>query len=184
MEPHTPISHHWYTPADCAALLGAVQRGGGYRGACPVHGGDNPTALSIYERLDQYGHPATYITCFTHKCDILDICAYMGIELRNLFAMPPEHSKTFQHLPRVRRPWIDRLKTVDAPTADVIAQILLEEMIVSDPPFLQECYPARKKMWELAQASPTSKAALTKALHAAKLVPALFWDSLATEMEV
>lgn len=176
-------SHRWYTPADCAALLGAVKRGGSYRGACPVHGGDNPLALSIYERPDKYGHPATYITCYTHKCDILDICAYMGIEIRNLFAMHPDYARATQHVPRAHSPRIARLKTMATPSADEIAQILLEEDIVSDPEFIANCPPARKKLWELAQASPQAKAALTSALVQARIIPSTFWHRLAKEQE-
>ena len=72
---------------------------------------------------------------------------------------------------------------MEEPTPDEIAQILLEEMIVSDPSWIQECAPARQKMWALAEASPKAKEALTKALYHGHLSPKAFWQTLAAEME-
>ena len=107
----------------------------------------------------------------------------MGIELRNLFVIQPRYATETQHLPRARSPRIDRLKVMEEPTPDEIAQILLEEMIVSDPPWIQECAPAREKMWALAKADPVAREMLTKALQTARLNPARFWDTLATDMQ-
>jgi hypothetical protein len=107
----------------------------------------------------------------------------MGIEVRNLFCVHPDYGRATRFAPRARSPRIDRLKAMAEPTPGEIAQILLEEMIVSDPPFIQECTPARQKMWELAQASPKARAAFTRALHAARLPAVPFWEALATEMD-
>jgi hypothetical protein len=175
--------HRWYTPAECAAMLSGVKHGDQYRAPCPAHASDNPQSLTIRQGADRDGNPMTLLHCFAHACPIEDICAAMGIEVRNLFAIHPDYAKATRHVPRANSPRINRLKTMEEPTPDEIAQILLEEMIVSDPPFVQECTPARKKMWDLAHASPRSKEALTKALHHAALRPAQFWADLAREME-
>lgn len=182
MPPPPPLPHRWYTPADCAALLLAVRHGASYRAPCPVHGGDSTTCLSITQRTDRYGNPCTWIKCFAHDCPITDLCAAMGIELRNLFAIHPDYARATQSVPRARSPRIERLKTMEEPTPDAIVQIMLEEMIVSDPAFIEACLPARHKMWELASASPRAKEALTKALYLTHLTPGLFWKTLAAEM--
>lgn len=182
MATQTPPQHRWYSPADCAALLNGAPRGDQWRALCPVHGGDNPSTLSIREGKDRYGHPKTSLKCFAHDCSAEDICAAMGIEVRQLYSIQEEYAKATQYAPRARSPRIDRLKQMEEPTPDEIAQILLEEMIVSDPAFIQECAPAREKLWALAQASPRAREALTKALRTAKINSARFWDSLAREM--
>jgi hypothetical protein len=125
----------------------------------------------------------TLLHCFAQHCEIEDLCAAMGIEVRNLFCIHPDYGKATRGAARARSPRIDRLKAMEEPSPDEIAQILLEEMIVSDPAWIEECTPARQKMWELAQADPHAKAALTKALQQAHLTPALFWDTLAHEMK-
>ena len=183
MAPQFPPPHRWYTPADCAAMLLAVRHGDRYRGPCPIHGGESTTCLSIREGRDKYGNPCTLIHCFAHECDILDICDVLGIEMVNLFAIQPRYAQETQRAPACRSPRIDRLKVMEEPTPDDIAQILLEEMIVSDPQWIEECTPAREKMWQLAQASPKAKEALTKALYHAHLSPKAFWMTLADEME-
>ena len=183
MAPQSPAPHRWYTPADCAAMLLAVRHGNGYRAPCPVHGGESTDCLSIREGKDEQGNPCTLIHCFAHDCDIRDICEEMGIRLCNLFAIQPRYARETRRAPRAHSPRIDRLKSMDEPTPDEIAQILLEEMIVSDPQWIEECTPAREKMWALAQASPKAKEALTKALYHGHLSPALFWQTLAAEME-
>jgi hypothetical protein len=183
MAPHASLPHRWYTPADCAAMLLAMRHGKSYRGPCPVHGGESTDCLSITEGTDKYGHPCTVIKCFAHDCHILDICESMDIELKNLFAITLDYARETQRAPRAHSPRIDRLKSMEEPSPDEIAQIMLEEMIVSDPAFIQECQPARQKMWELASASPKAKEALTKALYHAHLSPAPFWKTLAAEME-
>ena len=181
--PSPPPPHRWYTPADCAALLMAVPSGTGYRGPCPVHGGDSTDALHIFEGTDKYGHPKTVLYCHAHQCPRAAICAEMGIDVRNLYAIQPAYARETRHVPRAHSPRVKRLASVAEPTPDEIAQILLEEMIVSDPAFIQECTPARQKMWALARASPRSKELLTSALHQAGLHPLHFWETLSREME-
>lgn len=177
-----PDVHRWYTPADCAALLRGVKHGDHYRAPCPLHPG-NPTSLSIRQGRDKYGHPVTLMHCFAFDCAIQDICAAMGIDVRNLFCFHPDYAKATRNVPRAHGPRINRLKTMEEPTSDEIAQILLEEMIVSDPEWIQTCVPARQKMWELAQASPNAKHVLTKALQAARLTPSIFWSTLEQDMK-
>ena len=53
----SPVPHHWYTPAECAALLGGTPHGERFRAPCPVHGGSNPTALGIAQGRDRRGQP-------------------------------------------------------------------------------------------------------------------------------
>ena len=175
-------SHHWYTPAECAGMLLGVRHGDHYRAPCPLHPG-NPTSLSIREGRDSYGHPCTWMHCFAHDCTIEDICAAMGIEVRDLFCVHPDYGRATRNAPRAHSPRIDRLKWMEEPTSDDIVQVLLEENIVEDPQWIQGCQPARAKMWELAQASPKAKEALTKALYEAHLIPSHFWTTLAAEME-
>jgi hypothetical protein len=202
----TPHAHVWSTPAWCAAQLGATPRGQGYRGACPVHDGDNPDALHVWQKLDPRGNPVTMITCHTRHCDIRTICAYLGIELANLYSIRPEYYPAMKHFPPARSPRLARLRHMEEipleeleampedltpeeqarlmhePTPDAIAQMLLEELIVGDPAFIQECAPARQKMWELVQASPKAKARLTQALRHTHLIPSEFWAELARQM--
>lgn len=170
--------HRWYTPADCAALLLGVGRDNAYRAPCPVHGGDSTDCLSIRLGHDKYGNPMTTLHCFAHDCPRAAICAEMGIEVANLYSIRPEHHTYMERFPPARSPRIAKLKAMEEPSPDAIAQILLEEMIVSDPAFLQECAPARAKMWELGQQSPRQKLALTKALEQARLNPFTFWQQL------
>lgn len=179
----SPEPHRWYTPADCSALLLGVKHGKGYRAPCPVCHDPRTDALSLREGRDRDGHPMTLLHCFAQHCEIEDLCAAMGIEVRNLFCIHPDYAKATRGAARARSPRIDRLKAMEEPSPDEIAQIMLEEMIVSDPAFIQECTPARQKMWELAQATPQSKEALTRALSSARISPAPFWKALAAEME-
>jgi len=177
------VRHRWYTPADCAAILHAMPQGKTWRASCPVHGGERNDTLSIREGIDKYGNPCTCLHCFAHDCAIEDICAAMGIEVRNLFAIHPVYAGKTQRHPRAHSPRIDRLKTMDTPTPDDIAQVMLEEMIITDPPFIQECYPARQALWKLAQDSPQKKALFTRALRDAGINVLLFWNNLASEMK-
>jgi hypothetical protein len=182
MATQIPPEHRWFTPADCAALLSGVKHGDQWRAPCPVHGGESTDALSIRQVIDRYGNPKTSLHCFAHDCAIEDICAEMGIEVRQLYSIQPEYARATKHVPRAKSPRIERLKRMEDPTPDEIAQILLEEMIVSDPPFIQECAPARQKMWDLAEASPKAKARLTQALRQTGLIPSAFWAELAWQM--
>ena len=174
--------HTWYTPADCAAMLQGTRHGDHYRAPCPLHPG-NPTSLSIRQRSDKYGNPSTWLHCFAQDCAIEDICAAMGIEVRNLFAIHPDYARVTRHAPRAQSPRIDRLKTMEEPTTDDIVQVLLEELIVADPEWIETCAPARQKMWALAQASPKSRELLTQALKQAHINALRFWDALGREME-
>jgi hypothetical protein len=178
-----PMAHHWYTPAECAALLGGKPHGERFRAPCPVHGGSNPTALGIAQGRDREGNPMTLLHCFAHDCPVEDICAAMGIEVKDLFVIHPTYARANRHALRTHSPRIERLKYAKAPlTEDEMAQIMLEEMIVSDPAWIETCAPARAKMWELAQASPRARAQLTAALRKAGFIPAQFWDTLACNL--
>jgi hypothetical protein len=179
-----PHEHRWYTPEDCAALLSAVKHGASWRGPCPVHGGDSTTCLSIREVTDRYGHPKTSIHCFAHDCAIEDICAAIGIQVWQLYSIQPDYAKATRSLPRAHSPRIDKLKGMAQPTPDDVAQIMLEEFIVTDPEWIQACAPARRKMWELAQASPHAHEAFTKALVQAGIVPGVFWQTLARTQKI
>lgn len=173
--------HVWYTPADLAALLGAKPHGSRFRARCPAHGGNNPTALGIGQGRDREGNPMTLLHCFVQQCKIEDICAALGIEVRNLFCVHPLYARTAP--PRGRSPRVGRLASLDIVRPDDIAQVMLEEMIVSDPDFIRTCAPARAKMWELAQKSARARNFLTQALRAAGFHPTRFWTHLAREQE-
>ena len=177
------IPHRFYSAETLADLLHGQPYGGGWRAACPAHAGDNPTSLSIRAGTDQYGNPCTLLHCFSEQCDIKDICAALGIKVLNLFAIQPSYARETRRAPRAHSPRIDRLKGMAEPTADEIALILLEEMIISDPEFIQTCEPARRKMLALANASHQARHTLTKALRAAHILPTTFWDQLRAEYE-
>lgn len=163
-------------------MLGGTAHGERFRAPCPVHGGSNPTALGIAQGRDRDGNPMTLLHCFAQDCAVEDICAVLGIEVKDLFCIHPTFARTQRHAPRSRSPRIAQIRRQTNPlTPDEIAQILLEEMIVSDPVWIQECAPARAKMWALAQASPRARALLSTALHTARIIPAQFWDALARE---
>jgi len=175
------VEHRWYRPEDIAAMLDGVKHGEKWRACCPAHGGENQQALGIGEGKDREGNPMTLLHCFAHDCPIEDICAALGIGVKDLFCIHPTYAREHRNVPRAKSPRIDRLRTMQETNADVIAQIMLEEMIVSDPAFIQECAPARQKMWELAQASHEARTRLTLALQAAHILPTPFWDALARE---
>lgn len=179
--PHTP--HVWYSPADCAALLEATKHGDHWRASCPAHHGDNPLSLRISEGRDSHGNPATLLHCFAHECSIEEICAAMGIHLRNLFCIHPTYAKATKNAPRARSSRIERLRQRQTCEPNDIAQMLLEEMIVSDPTFIEECAPARVKMWELASTSSAAREGFNRALREIRLTPARFWEELAREAE-
>jgi hypothetical protein len=174
--------HIWYTPADCAAMLDATQHGNHWRAACPAHQGENPNALRIAQGTDKYGHPCTLLYCFAHQCAIADICAALSIQVCNLFSMHPSYAKATASQPRTGSPRLARIKKENTLPPGGIAQVLLEEMIISDPHWIQACAPARAKLWEIAQASPLARAAFTSALERADLHAVMFWKTLAEEM--
>ena len=177
-----PDNHRWISPSECASLLDATQHGEAWRARCPAHAGDNASALSIREGRDSYGNPMTLLHCHAHQCTIQDICVALGIEVRELFCIHPDYARSTRNLPRAKSPRIARLRQSTRPyTADEIAQLLLEEMIVSDPAWIQTCEGARAKMWELAAASGQAREAFTRALRLATLPTLQFWDRLAAE---
>jgi hypothetical protein len=179
-----PSIHHWYTPAECAAILGGKAHGDRWRAPCPAHGGSNPTALGIAQGRDRDGNPMTLLHCFARDCSVEAICAAIGLEVKDLFCIHPAFARAHRHVPRSRSPRLAQIRRQTNPlTADEIAQIMLEEMIMSDPQWIQDCIPARAKMWELAQASPKCRALLSHALHTAGIRPSSFWDALARERE-
>ena len=136
-----PVAHHWYTPAECAALLGGEAHGEKWRAPCPAHGGSNPTALGIAQGRDRDGNPMTLLHCFANQCPIEDICAAMGIEVKALFCIHPTYARATRHLPRTRSPRIAQIKRrtdqLTPLTPDEMAQVMLEEMIVSDPQWIR-----------------------------------------------
>lgn len=173
--------HIWYSAAECAAMLDATQHGKEWRAACPAHGGTNRQSLRITEERDGSGHPLTLMHCFAHKCPIEAICQAMGIRVRQLFCTHPEYGRATRRAPRTQSPRIERVRTQATPaTPDEIAQLLLEEMIISDPAWVQTCAPARVKLWELA-ADPYARVAFTTALVTAHVNPTRFWQQLAEE---
>ena len=89
----SPVAHHWYTPAECASLLGGTPHGERFRAPCPVHGGSNPTALGIAQGRDRDGNPMTLLHCFARNCAVEDICAAMGIEVKDLFCIHPTYAR-------------------------------------------------------------------------------------------
>jgi hypothetical protein len=169
--------HTWYAPRDIAALCDARAHGDHYRARCPAHGGDNPQSLRIAAGTDKYGHPCTLITCFAHACSIQDICAALGLEVRDLFCMHPDYAKDVRNMPRSRGPSLVRLATLDAPTVDDMEEVMLIDMIIHDPSFLEECEPARAAFYRLAQV-PAQQARLFTALKAARISIAPFWRQL------
>lgn len=173
-------THVWYAPADIAAQLDARQHGTTWRAKCPAHGGDNPQSLLIKEGTDKHGHPCTVLKCFAHDCDIRDICAALGIELRQLFCIQPEYAKATKYAPRAKGPGIGRLSTLADPSQDDMAETMLIEIISSDPPFIRECAPARATFYRLAQ-EPARQARLCAALGTAHIVISSFWRQLCAE---
>jgi hypothetical protein len=85
------------------------------------------------------------------------------------YAPPPSSDRTTQR------------QSKEEPSLEEREVVLLAERIVRDPSWIQECEPARRKLWALAETAPAARAALTKALVQAQLNPSLFWDKLATE---
>ena len=181
LTPRPPEPHQWYTPAECAALLGGRRHGAGWRAKCPAHGGNNPDALSIAQGQDNYGNPITLLYCHAHQCSVADICAAIGIQVKNLFCIHPTYARETQRRPQTHSPQLAEIKRTNTLPPGGIAQVMLEEMIVSDPEWIQSCAPARKTLWEIAQASPQARAAFTHALQLAHLHPMRFWDTLGAE---
>ena len=73
-----------------------TSHGRSYRAACPGHGGNNPTALSITEGEDG----VVWLHCFV-GCDVERIVGALGLELKDLF--PPDHPRRYTVRPTDRR---------------------------------------------------------------------------------
>lgn len=175
---HTvPPAHLWFTPAQLAVLLDAVQHGDHWRAACPAHGGANPTSLKIWQGTDRNGNAKTSLHCFAQGCTPAAIVATLGIPERNLYAVQEEWGK--RPAGYRRTPWLEAWRKGQEPEdPNTTALMLLCEMIVSDPAWIEECLPARQKMWELAQKSPLTRARMTQALNMAGIHPVGFWQQL------
>lgn len=176
-----PYDHIWTTPEAFVLLLDGVSKHGNHwRAKCPAHGGDNPTSLKIWQGVDSNGNAKTSLHCFARGCKQEDICAAVGVPERNLYAVQEEYGRR----PRgyQRSPWIEAWRKGQEPDdPDITARMLLCEMIVSDPEFIQTCAPARQKMWELAQASPRNYRDFDQALRQTSINPVAFWQTLADE---
>lgn len=169
--------HHWVSPQELAERLGGDKAGHGWRAPCPGHASENPTTLSIREGTDRHGNPVTLLKCFV-GCDMETILGALGLQLSDLFCVRTPYASP--GLPARPTPRTERLRTMQTPSGDDIALIMLEEMIVSDPHFLEECPPARDKMWELGQ-DPAKRQRLNVALREARHDPARMWSMLRAE---
>ena len=132
------VEHHWYTPCGVCGPAWRHAPRGALRAPCPVHGGSNPTALGIAQGRDREGNPMTLLHCFAQDCPIEDICAAMGIEVKDLFCDPSRPmpvSTGMPHVPEVHASSV--CVRCRNPHPDEIAQVMLEEMIVSDPQWIQ-----------------------------------------------
>ena len=184
MTPPAEPRHIWYSPERVAEMLDATRHGKDWRAACPAHGGESPHALAITEGRDRYGNPMTLLYCFAHQCPIEEITRALGIDVRQLFSVHPDYVREHATKQRTRSPRIDRLRSMTHPgTQDDIALVMLEEMIVSDPAWIETCAPARAKMWELAQGSLLARSHLNDALEAAHINVQRFWRIVKAERE-
>lgn len=161
----TSLPHQWLDPTTLAARLGATKHGDTWRACCPAHEGDNPTSLAIKEGRDKHGLPMTLMHCFAHGCPIEDICAALDIPLASLFLTHPSYSETIRRQPRHHSQRLTRLAAQSTPaTQEDIAELLLCEMIESDPPFIHECEEARQTLRRLCQ-EPERRVRIFQALH-------------------
>jgi len=181
---HTaPFTDHvWYTAAACAEALGARKCGTHWRAKCPVHGGDNPSSLKIWETLDKYGHPCTVLHCFAQGCDKQAICAALGIAVRNLFSVYHSYAPETTPFLRTHSRRLAQLKHTDRFPRGGVLQTLLEVEIADDPTFILKNVGARAALWDLAQSDPDIHARFTEALRNAQLDPQRFWAVLARDM--
>jgi hypothetical protein len=163
-------------------MLDGRHHGSSWRARCPVHGGDNPDSLHIWEDVDAYGYPRTALYCHAHQCSRSNLCAVMGIEVRDLYSMPA-NTYTTSRLPRGNSPRIAKLAQMEAPTPDEVIQVILEDEIIADPQWIETCTPAREKLWELAKSSAQAYTAFRKALHQSGLNTEAFWTQLRNEQE-
>ena len=173
-----PPDHHWYTPADCALLIpGARQYGNSWRAPCPAHHGKKLN-LHLWEDTDPQGFRYTRLYCHSQHCDIRALCEALALEMSDLYELPRRYRDSMGRFPRAQSPRVARLKTMEEPTPDEVAQILLEEMIATGAE-LGEL--ERQKVWTLAQASPKARARFTKALEQAHNNPWVFWRRMHDE---
>ena len=150
----TETPHHWYSPSELATRLDARPAGDGWRARCPAHAGDNPAALSIREGVSADGTPLTLLHCFVADCDIAAICAALAIPLAGLWCVRPDAPRRTRENTRS----VARTVQTRAPQAplsrDDIAEILLCEMIPSDPQWFWSCQGAQETCWRLGLSVP------------------------------
>jgi hypothetical protein len=79
------------TLADILDCWPHKKSGNGYRGRCPAHGGDNPTALEITETAGKL-----HYHCYAHDCTIQEILTALG-----LWEEPTPPRRTTRHLKRL-----------------------------------------------------------------------------------
>ncbi len=176
----SPPLHHWIDPQTVAQWLDATKHGEAWRAKCPAHQSDNPTTLTIQRGTDRYGQPCTLLHCFV-GCGIQAICEALGIPLKALFLTHPDYSKRIQSQPRATRPQYAQRDAPDMPyTTDDLAEMMLCDMIISDPPFIEECDGARETFYRLAQ-EPARRNRLFQALRQAQIVTHGFWNRLVEE---
>lgn len=182
MAPLPPRPHHWYSPGEIAALLDARAYTNLWRARCPAHGGDNPTALTIREGTSQDGLPMTLLHCHAHQCPVEEICRALGITVAELFVSRPDRAP---RSPEAQRLWHhpasrQLAQSPDPATPDDIAELLLIEMIASDPAWFETCVPARRTCLRLGQ-DPARKIRLSRAFRAAGWHAERVWQTLGQE---
>jgi hypothetical protein len=176
------LPHVWSRPEDIAAQLHATKHGASWRARCPVHDGENPSSLAIALGQDRHGHPCTLLKCYAHDCDIRDLCAALGIELRSLFALHPDYSHATRRAPRATGPGIHHVRQLDDPSPDDLAECMLIEMLTTDPGFLETCPPARATCLRL-RANPARLGRLSAAFKRLGYQPSRLWARLVAEQE-
>ena len=176
--------HHWYTPAEIADLLGGTPSGDAFRAACPAHKSDNPQSLKIIQGEARDGTPMTLLHCFANQCSVDSICEALGIPLAGLWCVRPDAPRRSRDNTRSVAKRVSRARELGEPpplmSQDDIAQVMLEEMIVSDPDFLPECAGSRETLWRLWR-DPERKRGLLQAINAAEYNSKELLDSLARE---
>lgn len=173
--------HHWYAPAEIAAMLDARPHNNAWRACCPAHHGENATVLHIAEGVARDGTPMTLLYCFAHACRIDEICAALGIPVTGLWAVRPDAPrKPYTPFPLVTP---SRLKGDHTPFTDNdIVEIFLHEEIRADPRWFLTCQGARETCWRLSQ-EPARKFRLSTSMQAAGLRVAEQWAALAYEAQ-
>ena len=179
-------AHHWYSPEEIAGLLSARPQGRGWRGQCPVHGGDNPTSLSIAAGTAKDGNPLTLVHCHAHQCSAVDICLAIGIPVAGLWCVVPDTVAHRQPL-RSRGPAVQAFALrEDAGTVDDVLFLLLLAHLSTAPgdtpdgDFIMTCVPARQELWRLVQ-DHARRVAFHEALKRAGIETLRFWRMVEQE---